>query len=81
MDPPARLMQALTAAAAAPPLRALDEERQLTLLIPELEAGRGFQQPELHYYDVLDHNLAAVAALDAALGAGADGQELRTSLA
>jgi len=42
-----------------------------------MEAGRGFLQPELHYYDVLDHNLAAVAAFDALVGNGQDSAELR----
>jgi hypothetical protein len=46
-----------------------------------LKPGRGFQQPELHYYDVLDHNLAAVAAVDAALGDGEDNRELREAIA
>lgn len=46
-------------------------------MLPELEAGRGFEQPELHYYTVLEHNLAAVAAFDAARGEGARGATLR----
>jgi hypothetical protein len=52
---------------AAGGLRAFDEAGRLTALIPELEAGRGFAQPELHHYTVLDHNLAAVEALETAL--------------
>lgn len=72
-----RLARALRAADGARSLSALDREGTLTALIPELEAGRGFAQPELHYYDVLDHNLAAVAAFDALVGDGRDGQELR----
>lgn len=62
-------------------LRDLDRSGDLVALIPELEAGRGFAQPELHFYDVLDHNLAAVSAFDAATGAGADGAELRAAAA
>ena len=62
-------------------LKELDRSGELVALIPELEAGRGFAQPELHYYDVLDHNFAAVSAFDAATGAGADGAELRAAAA
>lgn len=81
MGLPATLLDALIEHPAHAGLRELDLEGELTALIPELEAGRGFKQPELHFYDVLDHNLAAVAALDAALGAGDDGAELREGLA
>ncbi len=69
------MLEALQRPQAAPALRDLDRAGGLTLLIPELEAGRGFIQPERHYYDVLDHNLAAVAAIDAVLGEGEDGEE------
>lgn len=72
-----RLVQALRANAGAGALRDLDREGLLTVLLPELEAGRGFVQPALHYYDVLDHNLAAVAAFDALVGNGPDGAELQ----
>jgi hypothetical protein len=63
----------------APALRDLDHAGILTATIPELEGGRGFIQPQLHFYNVLDHNLATVAALDAVLGDGADGREFRSS--
>src|SRR3970040_797263 len=75
------LVDALLAPASADVLRALDEEGTLTRFIPELEDGRGFVQPERHYYDVLDHNLAAVAAADAVLGRGGDAREIREALA
>ncbi len=75
------LVEALLAPASADALRALDEEGRLTRFIPELEDGRGFVQPERHYYDVLDHNLAAVAAADAVLGSGDDAREIREALA
>ncbi len=81
MTPPTLLLDALAAPVGHAALRELDLAGDLTRLIPELEAGRGFKQPELHYYDVLDHNLAAVAALDSALGEGADGVELREAVA
>jgi len=70
-----RLLDLLAAPAAATALRDFDAAGLLTATIPELELGRGFRQPELHFYDVLDHNLATVAALDAVLGSGADGRE------
>ncbi|HEX6029917.1 MAG TPA: HD domain-containing protein [Tepidiformaceae bacterium] len=75
------LIDALEAADAASALRDLDERGRLTALLPDLEAGRGFQQPELHYYDVLQHNLAAAVAFDAATGRGEDGTELREVIA
>ncbi|MEO6397367.1 MAG: HD domain-containing protein, partial [Tepidiformaceae bacterium] len=64
-----------------PALRALDEAGELTGVLPELEAGRGFVQPELHYFDVLQHNLAAVGALDLVLSDSEENRELRAALA
>lgn len=78
---PQPLLDALAAPLCHPELRALDAGGELTAMLPELEAGRGFKQPELHYYEVLDHNLAAVAAMDSALGAGEDNRELRQAIA
>jgi hypothetical protein len=75
-----RLLEALRATDAAAALRDFDADGILTTLIPELEEGRGFKQPELHYYDVLDHNLAAVAAFDASTNGSADSIELRASI-
>ncbi|MCC7364962.1 MAG: HD domain-containing protein [Dehalococcoidia bacterium] len=80
MQPPAELLDALAAPSAFAALTALDESGRLTALIPELEVGRGFVQPELHHYTVLEHNLRAVEALDAATGAGETARELRDSL-
>jgi hypothetical protein len=74
------LLDALSQGSAAHAVRVLDEERGLTRILQELETGRGFKQPELHYYNVLAHNMAAVSALDAALGPGEDGAELRQAL-
>jgi hypothetical protein len=79
LDP--RLADALNAPDATGALRDLDTSSALTALVPELEAGRRFKQPELHYYDVLDHNLAAVAAFDAVASETADGAELRAAVA
>ncbi len=75
------LLDALQARDGAAALRALDRRGVLTALLPEFEAGRGFLQPELHYYDVLDHNFSAVTAFDAVTGPGADGVELRQATA
>jgi hypothetical protein len=73
-------MDALGRPNAANALRELDEAGELTQALPELESGRGFEQPELHFYDVLDHNLAAVAAFDAVVAGGKDTVELHQSL-
>lgn len=80
MAVPANLMAALTAPVALPDLRDLDARGELIRLVPELGAGRGFKQPELHYYDVLQHNLAAVGAFDAAAGETPEGTELRNEI-
>lgn len=74
------LLEALLASDAAVRLAALDDAGKLTRLLPELEAGRGFEQPELHYYTVFEHGLAAVAAIDAVTGDGDDGRELRAAI-
>lgn len=74
------LVEALLTADAAGALRELDASGRLTAAIPELEEGRGFEQPELHHYDVLDHNLAAVASIDAVLSHGEDNRELRQAI-
>jgi hypothetical protein len=81
MPPFVELLDALNAQDGAGALRDLDARSILVATIPELEAGRRFKQPELHYYDVLDHNLAAVAAFDAVTAGTADGAELRAAVA
>ncbi|TAK62788.1 MAG: HD domain-containing protein, partial [Dehalococcoidia bacterium] len=46
-------------------VRLLDEAGLLDELLPELAEGRGVEQPEqFHVYDVFEHNLRAVEALD-----------------
>lgn len=80
MPLPSDLGAALAAPNPGRALRALDATGRLAALIPELEAGRGFAQPDLHYYTVLDHNLATVDAVAEATGPGAAGQELRAAL-
>jgi poly(A) polymerase len=49
---------------AADVLRFMDNHHLLTTLIPELLPARGMPQPSLHHWDVLDHSLEAVAALE-----------------
>jgi poly(A) polymerase len=45
-------------------LRFLNTHNVLTTLIPELIPARGMPQPSLHHWDVFDHSLEAVAALE-----------------
>ena len=45
-------------------LRLLDEYGLLTPLIPELSPARGMKQPGLHNWDVFDHSLETVSALE-----------------
>ncbi len=77
MTPPRELLAAIASPGAEARLRVLDGAGALTgTLLPELEEGRGFVQPALHHYTVLDHNFAAVGALDRALGEGVEGMHL-----
>lgn len=45
-------------------LRYLDAHGLLTVLIAEFSAARGMPQPVLHHWDVLEHSLEAVSALE-----------------
>lgn len=45
-------------------LHELDAYGLLTVLIPELRSARAMHQPPPHYWDVLEHSLQAVAALE-----------------
>ncbi len=45
-------------------LRFLDELGLLTVLIPEFAPARGMRQPNPHYWDVLQHSLETVTALE-----------------
>lgn len=45
-------------------LRLLDEYGLLTTLMPELLPARGMKQPGLHNWDVFDHSLETVSALE-----------------
>jgi poly(A) polymerase len=45
-------------------LRTLNDLTLLDRILPELAAARGVQQPKEHYWDVFDHSLETVEALD-----------------
>jgi poly(A) polymerase len=45
-------------------LRTLDDLALLERILPEVVAARGVQQPKEHYWDVFDHSLETVEALD-----------------
>jgi putative nucleotidyltransferase with HDIG domain len=49
---------------AAQAIRLLDGLGLLELLLPEVTAGRGVEQPKEHHWDVFDHAVETVAALD-----------------
>lgn len=49
---------------AAHGVRLLDRLGLLGLLLPDLEAARGCEQPKEHYFDVFDHSVETLAALD-----------------
>ncbi len=51
-------------------LKYLDELDLLTGIFPVLEESRGVEQPKEHYWDVLEHSLATVEALEFILGEG-----------
>lgn len=56
---------------AAPALRLLDELALFDPLFPEVAAGRGVTQPKEHHWDVLEHSIETVAALDFMLASDA----------
>jgi len=45
-------------------LRYLDRLGLLTSLIPELKESKGIEQPTLHFWDVFEHSLQTVAAIE-----------------
>ena len=51
-------------------MRYLDNLGLLTAIIPELEPSRGFEQPKEHHWDVLNHSLETVRAVDFLLRQG-----------
>lgn len=58
---------------AARRLYRLDDLGLLTVIFPELAAARGVEQPGEHYWDVFDHCLNTVAALDRLLACAGSG--------
>jgi poly(A) polymerase len=54
------LLKTLEAPGTTRHLRLLDQVGLLCQAFPELEQGRGVQQPKEHYWDVLQHNIEAV---------------------
>jgi poly(A) polymerase len=64
------LLRILATDRAAEGLRLLDELGLLDALLPEVTATRGVEQPKRHHYwDVFNHSLETVAALDSMLAA------------
>jgi len=64
------LARVLALADVGPALRLLDDLGLLAALLPELIAGKGVSQPEqFHAYDVFEHNVRCVGAMDAMLAA------------
>jgi poly(A) polymerase len=58
------LLRLLAIAGAGPRLTYLDELGLLTALIPELSPTRGVDQPKMHIWDVFEHSLQTVAAVE-----------------
>lgn len=54
----------LETARAASSLRHLDRLGLLDLILPELAISKGVKQPKEHYWNVFDHSLEAVAAVE-----------------
>ncbi len=73
------LMRILATPRAAPGLRLADELGLLEPILPEVTATKGEEQPKEHQWDVFDHSLETVVALDALLGSEkpADGRWAR----
>jgi poly(A) polymerase len=58
------LLRLLALPGAAGRLFYLDRLGLLTALFPELEPARGVEQPKLHVWDVFDHSIQTVAAVE-----------------
>jgi poly(A) polymerase len=61
------LLRILDSPRAAASLRLADDLGLLEQLVPEITSTRGEKQPPEHYWDVFEHSLETVAALDALL--------------
>ncbi|MEE8471800.1 MAG: HD domain-containing protein [Dehalococcoidia bacterium] len=75
------LMRVLALAGAASHVRYLDRLGLLPAIIPELGPTRGCRQPKEHYWDVFDHSLETVTALERLLRKGDGGGEAAVSRA
>ncbi len=58
------LLRLLSLPRAAHNLRYLDSLGLLTALVPELADGKGVEQPTVHFWDVFEHSLQTVAAME-----------------
>jgi poly(A) polymerase len=58
------LLRILALPGAGPRLFYLDRLGLLTAVIPELGPARGIDQPKIHFWDVLEHSIQTVAALE-----------------
>jgi poly(A) polymerase len=74
------LIQILRTARGAPGLRLMDDLDLLDHMLPELAVTRSVEQPKEHYWDVFNHSLAVVEALDMMLAVDAPGMEPALSL-
>ncbi len=64
------LLRLLALPGAGPRLAYLDELGLLTALIPELVPSRGVDQPRMHIWDVFEHSIQTVAAVEFLLREG-----------
>ncbi len=51
-------------------LRTMDDVGLLCAIIPELQAAKGVSQPREHYWDVFDHSIETVGAVERVLSPG-----------
>jgi len=63
------LMRVLETSRAAPTLREIDRLGLLDRIIPELTLSKGVEQPKEHFWDVFEHTLQTVAAVERLLTA------------
>jgi len=64
------LLRLLTLPRAACHLKYLDELGLLLALVPELAESKGVEQPTVHFWDVFEHSLQTVAAIEFLLREG-----------
>jgi len=64
------LLRLLAVSQAGQPLRYLDDLGLLIAMIPELAQTKGVKQPKEHFWDVFDHSIETVAAVDFLLRQG-----------